>query len=231
MSLARVFVEAEFQKGEFLPLPEEELHHLKVRRIKSGEKVYALNGKGAEAFCTFTGNGILVEDVHYPNNRELPVKVCLFQCMLKADKMELVIQKTTELGVYRIIPVISTRSVVLPKKNKLLRWRRIAAEAIKQCGRVVLPEIAEPTPIERVDFDGAKIFFWEEGGIPFSRVIKGLLPQNIAFLIGPEGGFSEEEAENLIKKGWKPVSLGPVILRSETASVFALSVVKFLCTY
>ena len=169
--------------------------------------------------------------MHYPTDRELPVKICLFQCVLKGDKMELVIQKTTELGVHKIIPVVSTRSVALPKKNKLLRWRKIAVEAIKQCGRVVLPEIAEPTPIERADVDGAKIFFWEKGGIPFSRAIKGLLPQNIAFLIGPEGGFSEEQAENLIKKGWKPVSLGPVILRSETASVFALSVVKFLCTY
>ena len=169
---------------------------------------------------------------------EPSIMVTLFQGMPKADKLELIIQKCTELGVNEIIPVIMDRVVVkLDDKNidkKVERWNKIALEAGKQSGRQKIPMVQKPTKLKNLienisKYDIVLLPYECEKQISLKAVLKNLdrKCKNVAIIIGPEGGFSENEIELLSLENVKRVSLGPRILRTETAGLATLAMVLY----
>jgi len=181
----------------------------------------------------------------YENRTEPPVNVTLFQGLPKADKLEYIVQKCVELGIKRIVPVLTARTVVKindPKdvKSKTARWNRIALEAAKQCDRGVVPVVTEPVRFDEAlnlasGFD-LKLFPYEEaveGSLKdvfseFKKLwnVEGRKP-SVALFIGPEGGFEPAEAEKARDLSFCQVTLGPRILRTETAGMAVLSVIMY----
>jgi len=163
---------------------------------------------------------------------ESPLHMRLFQGMLKGEKMDLVIQKTVELGVNEIIPVVTERSQVR-ETRKLLRWQKIAEEAARQSGRPVIPSVHHVVPLSEV-FGSLShavpcgIIFWEAGGEelhPLFGRLRGF--RSVDVFTGPEGGFSAEEVRQASEAGFIAATLGKRILRAETAAITAVSLCQF----
>ncbi|BAT71896.1 16S rRNA (uracil1498-N3)-methyltransferase [Thermosulfidibacter takaii ABI70S6] len=232
MSVVRIFVDDELVPGKVIELSESELKHLKVRRKKQGDEIYLVNGRGVEAWGRLCqGNAVLVLDVKDISNRELPVKITLYQAILKSEKMDLVIQKATELGVARIVPVVTSRCVAKPDKKKVGRWRKIAVEALKQSGRAFLPEICEPVVLGELKFEHPVFVLWEKAGKPLEKIVLDFkIGKKVGIFVGPEGGIAEEDIEKLRSAGGQPASVGKTILRSETASLYSISVLRCFAT-
>lgn len=165
---------------------------------------------------------------------EPPARLTLYQCGLKGERFEWVLQKGTELGVTRFVPVISSRTVVRPAPKLLRkydRWRGIIREAAEQSGRGRLPELADPLDWQAAvaTAQGVRLLPWEEArraapGID-SALAAAALPEPVCLLIGPEGGISQEEADAALACGWQAVSLGPRVLRAETGAVVGVALV------
>lgn len=217
-----------------------DVNHIKnVLRMKQGEEISVSNGlDGKEYRCGITAleTDCILCELRFvkEDGVELPAKVYLFQGLPKADKMELIIQKAVELGVYQIIPVSAKRCVVkLDEKKasaKITRWQGIAEAAAKQSKRAVIPRVAEVHSFAQAvklasDMDVRLIPYELADGMAKTReMIDGLKPgQSIAVFIGPEGGFEEAEIEEACKNGIEPVTLGKRILRTETAGMTVLS--------
>lgn len=169
--------------------------------------------------------------------REPDVQVTLFQGIPKQSKMETIVQKCVELGVHAVVPVFMERTVVVDKgkfDNKIQRWQRIAAEAVKQCRRGMIPEVSREMKfaemLEKLKHFDLILFPYEN---EMSRTIKSCLrnlekrPKSIALIIGPEGGFSDREADCLKDSSADCVTLGKTILRTETAGPAALAMVMY----
>ena len=212
---------------------EESDHALRTLRMQPGD---ALEMIAAERL--FAGEIASVENgvARVRIVRELPspepaVKVTLVQGLPKADKLEWIVQKATELGVYQIQPVEMARSVArITQKDgkKLERLRRIALEAAKQAGRAHVPQVLPAVRFQDVlnGLKGTVYVAWEEAAAPrLSEAVAADRPQEIALVIGPEGGIAAEEIARLSAIGAKPVTLGKRILRTETAGLCALAVV------
>ena len=171
-----------------------------------------------------------------PVRSEPTHRLTLYQCSLKADKFEWVLQKGTELGVSAFVPVISERSIVRPAEallKKYERWRTIIREAAEQSGRGCLPVLHDPQPfdgaIRRVE--GVRYLPWEEtrgerGAIGLGAAVarQGSEMRRVNLLIGPEGGLTADEAERALRARWQIVSLGPRILRAETAALASITI-------
>jgi len=168
----------------------------------------------------------------YIMNTESSLHIVLIQGLLKGEKMDFVIQKTTELGVSTIIPVITERSQ-LRETRKHPRWKKIAEEASRQSGRTKIPEIFEHYSFKDIFtapglLSGKGIIFWEQGGEALPAVANKLShTDKIFLLIGPEGGFSEGEVLFASERGLFTATLGSRILRAETASIAAVSIIQF----
>lgn len=215
-----------------------------VLRCREGEELVVFNGKGASLktiIRRITKKDIVaaVVEVMEADAKTLPA-VTLIQGLLKGDKMDLVIQKTTELGIGKIAPVITERSQ-LRETRKLDRWKKIAEEAARQCGRNDIPDISEPLSFkefftEKTMPDTLTLLFWEKGGLPLKEAFYGQSPlqasdsalKPVNILIGPEGGFTNEEVELAKAHGCIVTSLGERILRAETAALSAVTLVQFL---
>jgi 16S rRNA (uracil1498-N3)-methyltransferase len=245
--LTRVFVEGELQSGGVVELPRETGAHLaKVLRARSGDEVVLFNGDGRE----FTG---AVEKVQGSRvsasigaarmiDRESPFQLTLVQCVPRGDRMDFIVQKATELGVVRIIPVLSQRSVVRLDEgqaaSKQLHWRAVAVSACEQCGRNRLPIVAAPQPL--LNYLGALAQINEKLRLVLEperarRTERGAQsidiasPQSVSLAeiaIGPEGGFAPEELEAFDLSSFSRVSLGPRVLRTETAAIAAIVVLQ-----
>lgn len=167
-----------------------------------------------------------------PPEPETETGIVLLQGILKGQKMDLVVQKTTELGIKGIVPLITQRTQVR-QTGKRQRWQKIALEASRQSGRPKAPEVAEPVGIGEFFSSPASLkglFFWEEGGISINEAFPSMRPQGGAFyvVIGPEGGFTEEEARLGKEKGLTVSTLGRRMLRAETAAISAVTIVQFM---
>ena len=222
-----------------------DVNHIKnVLRMKPGEEIAVSNGQdGREYRC-----GILaIEDDKITcglrfikeDNVELPSRIYLFQALPKADKMELIVQKAVELGVYEIIPVAAKRCVVkLDEKKaagKVARWQGIAEAAAKQSKRAIVPNVTNVSEFSRAVDRAAgmdvRLIPYElaEDMAKTRRLLEGIRPgQEIALFIGPEGGFEEPEIRLALEKGLEPVTLGRRILRTETAGMTVLSWIMYL---
>ena len=221
--------------------PDDARHALTVLRLRSGQHVEIItNGKRFEAELTCHDNhDVSARILSSLPSTEPALSVTLFQGLPKADRMDLIVQKSTELGVCRIVPVLMNRCVVRPDPKdaarKLERWKKIAREAGKQSGRCMIPEITEPVSLSRlsdaVSLPETNIVPWEEasgfGPLSFRNSHPDL--SSLGILIGPEGGIEKEEIALLQSSGFIPVTLGKRILRTETAGPAAIS--SFMSLY
>ena len=217
-----------------------DVNHIKnVLRMKPGEELSVSNGMdGRDYRCgirSFTEDSVELELRFIKEDGvELPSKIYLFQGLPKADKMELIIQKAVELGVYEIIPVETKRCVVKldakKAKSKVERWQGISEAAAKQSKRGIVPRVSQPTSfreaVKRAAAMDVRLIPYElSRGMEHTReLIKSIRPgQEIAVFIGPEGGFDEAEIELAEENGIEPVTLGKRILRTETAGFTIIS--------
>lgn len=236
--------------GSLVTLSTHETHHLiHVLRMTPGEKAFVFDGCGREFKCIFrrveSDRAQLEIAGTLSDVIESPLQLTLAQALVKGDKFDFIIQKATELGVSSIVPLITRYGDVRlddrQKTKRVERWRRISLEAMKQCGRRRLVEITMPQTLrefiaarETSSMNGAvpeipqaHLLFNERGGMAITEALKGLSSRTaIIALIGPEGGWSEDELEASRDGGCRSVSLGPRILRTETASVVAITLIQ-----
>lgn len=233
-------------ESKIINITGEKAHYLiKVLRCEVGDHIEVLDGKGRFFQCVIrrlSRKEVEAEIISmHPYDTESPLNLVLLQGLLKGEKMDLVIQKTTELGIKEIYPVITERSQVRDT-GKIPRWRMIAEDASRQSGRIVVPTIHEPlgytaalSMINSVAGYNLKGFiFWERGGIPLkealSKISLSLYSRTfspIYLLIGPEGGFTVEEVRQAEEGGLLTVSLGKRILRAETAAIVSTALIQF----
>lgn len=221
----------------------EDVNHVKnVLRLKENDELIVSDGRGRDYHCRISGitNEEVVADICdiCDNFSELSTEITLFQGFPKGDKMELIIQKTVELGVTRIVPVMTKRTVVKlddkKAKKKTERYNMIAESAAKQSGRGMIPEVTMPVSFaeavsmaEKLDMN---IIPYEEAeGVEYSRnIIKNIKgKKSLGVFIGPEGGFAREEVEKALDAGASAITLGHRILRTETAGMAVISIIMF----
>jgi 16S rRNA (uracil1498-N3)-methyltransferase len=249
MRLTRVFVAGELQSGSVVELPRETGAHLaKVLRARSGDAVVLFNGDGRE----FTG---AIEKVQGSRvsasigaariiDRESPFQLTLVQCVPRGDRMDFIVQKATELGVMRIVPVLSQRSVVrldeAQSASKQAHWRAVAVSACEQCGRNRLPSVDTPLPLlnylgglaQTTAAEVLRLVLEPERAQriePGTRMIDIASPRPASraeIAIGPEGGFAPEELEAFDLSAFRRLGLGPRVLRTETAAIAAIVVLQ-----
>jgi len=224
-----------------LKIEGDEVKHIqKVLRLKAGDEIVLFDGLGKEFEGTIIKEGrssvtVKIERILSSKGDSL-FEVTLAQSLLKGEKMDFLIQKATELGVKEIIPFFSSRSVPLLEKSRRLkrhlRWEKIAVEASKQCGRGVVPKIDSlrdyPDMLRVASTNSLRLILWEGDGMKLKEVLERSREKTkIFFVIGPEGGFSQEEVEKARKAGFVTVTLGRRILRAETASLCLLSIFQY----
>lgn len=216
---------------------DEARHATQVLRLKSGDSVIVFDGQGrrasAEILSISRDRVPLKLGEILPSRSPMPT-ITLAQAIPKGKNMDLIVQKSVELGIAVIQPLVTRFTVVQPGEGKAEKWRRIALEACKQCGQDTLPEIAEPLAFDR----------WIAGhaNAPGLKLIASLSSEAISLrkilrehpattqatlLVGPEGDFSPAETSAAIGAGFIPISLGSIVLRVETASLFALSALRY----
>ena len=239
------FVEPGQIKGQNVVITGNDVNHIKnVLRMKPGEEISVSNGQdGREYRCTLLSleeERVLCRILSVKEgSTELPVRVHLFQCLPKGDKMELIIQKAVELGAYEIIPVASRRCVVkLEEKKaraKVERWQAIAEAAAKQSRRSIIPKVLQILSFEKAlqkaseaDIRLIPYELAQEEGNADMRHTRELLEeirpgQDVAVFIGPEGGFEKEEIRKAMGAGVEPITLGKRILRTETAGLAVMA--------
>ncbi len=238
------FVEPSQIQGNRIIITGKDVNHIKnVLRMKKGEELAVSNGMdGKEYRCeidNFTEDEVVcVLRFVKEDALELPSKVYLFQGLPKADKMELIIQKAVELGVYQVIPVSCKRAVVKldekKEKSKIARWQGIAEAAAKQSKRGIIPQVKHVMSMkEAIAYSlscQVRIIPYElaEGMEKTKEIINALKPgEDVAIFIGPEGGFEEAEIQAAMDGGIVPITLGKRILRTETAGMTVLSWIMY----
>jgi 16S rRNA (uracil1498-N3)-methyltransferase len=226
--------------GRFTIIGEDARHIEKVLRKKAGDKLEIVLPTGEPAICIIESSkdGTLFLDLieQVGMSPEANKSYVLVQCLPKGQKMDFVIEKCTEMGFGRFIPAVSERCIVREvSEGKLARWRKLAHEAAKQSGRTKVPTIDGIAGLNKVLADASQknallLFFWESEEVACLKDLEGEIRafEQIYLIIGPEGGLSENEAALAISFGAKAVSLGPRILRTETAPVVAGAIVMYI---
>jgi 16S rRNA (uracil1498-N3)-methyltransferase len=240
--MPRFFVPPHAWNPDKLALDPSETHHaLDVLRLKAGDRATLFNGQGSEAtveFASVDKGHIALKKISVTKSTPLACKITLGQAIPKGKNMDLIVEKATELGAAAIAPLLSERTVVrcdeteaLGKKDK---WQRVAIEAAKQCGQNWLPTVAKPVTPKEFFQAGEKFDLMLIASLqPDSRHVKQVLaeygakrPVNVLILVGPEGDFTPAEINLAKNAGCRPITLGPIILRSETAAIYCLSVLS-----
>ncbi len=238
--MTRFFAEPEDMQPDFFVLTGENAKHAKVLRLKAGEQVLVCDGQGGEALCTVSdvsdGQISLVVQKRQASGAEAAVRVSVYMAFPKADKLEHVIQKATELGAYEIVAFPSNRCVSRPDDKslakKLERWQKIAASAAEQSGRGVVPQVLTlpnyKAALERAaGADKALLFYENEQATTLKMALSASSYKTVSLLTGPEGGLELSEVEQAKAAGLQVCTLGKRILRCETAPLCALSAVMY----
>lgn len=225
--------------GEDLRISGDTYHHLsKVLRCRPGDEVLLLDGTGT--CCLVQLVQLLAREattrlVHRWQDVEHGLPITLLQALPKGDKFDLVLQKGTELGITRFVPVLTEHTVPQPaavrSEKRQQRWARIVSEAARQSRRILLPEVELPKTLEQVTTmagNDLKLVLWEAGSRPLALALPQQPPTGVRLLVGPEGGFSQEEMAKITAAGFIAVHLGPRILRTETAGLAATPVLQYL---
>lgn len=239
--MARFYVPQPRIENGMLKIEGDEVKHIrKALRLKAGDEIVVFDGLGREVEGTIVEERLSSVVIRVQNiissKKDSPLEVTLAQSLLKGEKMDYLIQKATELGVKEIIPFFSSRSVPLLEKSTRLmrhhRWRKIAVEASKQCGRGSVPKIEclrdYSEMLQIASAEDLSLILWEREGIKLKEVLeRSKEKRKIFFIIGPEGGFNQFEVDEAKRVGFTPVTLGRRILRAETASLCFLSILQY----
>lgn len=240
MPRTRLHIAAEFGVNSTLQLDADQARYLsRVLRLRVGDNLLVFDGLGSEYIASITSlsrsNATLLVDEETLATTESGLKVHLVQGVSRGERMDFVVQKATELGVKRITPVLTEFGVVkldaTRAEKRREHWQKVAASACEQCGRVRLPLIDAPLPLkhwfgnkaERVD---TELILKPGAATPLTRIEAP--KTKVCVLVGPEGGFSNGEFEDAAIAGFRAVSLGPRVLRTETAAVATLAVLQSL---
>lgn len=237
------FVTSEQVRGPEIFIQGSDVNHMKnVLRMKIGEQLEVSDGDSKIYLCEvkeFHQNEICLSILEEKEaDTELSSRIYLFQGLPKSDKMELIVQKAVELGVYEVIPVATKRAVVKldekKAKKKVERWNLVAESGAKQSGRTVVPKVADVMTYKQALQKAAELdtvlvpYELAEGMEETRNVIESITPgQSVGIFIGPEGGFEQEEVETAIEMGAKAITLGRRILRTETAGLTCLSILMY----
>ena len=239
MRIPRLFIDSELNENTTIALPDSTFQHVcKVLRLKSGHPIRIFNGKGGQfhaELCDVEKRSANIAISHFePLENESPIQVTIGQSLSRGERMDYAIQKSVEAGVYAIQPLFSERCEVKLQDNRAEKrqqhWQQVAISAAEQCGRGIVPVVH--SPILLTDWldncnDMLRFTLHHHCAKPINQHKK---PDNnkVALLIGPEGGLSEKEVQLSENKGFNAITLGPRVLRTETAPVIALSVINTL---
>lgn len=239
MRVTRVFVDQKLASGKGIGLPEQAgLHLTRVLRLDTGAAITLFDGTGGEYQGTLERDGKKFwarVGTHDPVERESPLAITLLQGVARGERMDLIVQKATELGVARIIPVLAERSVVRVDANqrarKLEHWQAVAVAACEQCGRNRVPAVSAPLSlgdaIAALPEGSRRCLLAADAGEPLAAAANGDTRQ-LALLIGPEGGLADNEQRFAAANGFGAYRIGPRILRTETAGLAALAALQTL---
>lgn len=239
--MSRFFVPKDSVKGSTISVSGEEAHHIAdVMRLAPGDRVVTFDGTGKEysGVIRSVGKKELLIEITDTRSSAAPAgpRVTLIQSITKKEKIEYIIEKATELGVDSIVPVFTERTVPEWNTEKrslhLSRWRKLATEASKQCGRIDIPglcDIADFTDVARDEkLAGLKLIAaLQNGSVALKKALSGSKDDRIYIAIGPEGDFTPAEIKTAVDSGFKLVSLGARVLKSDTAGLFALSAIGY----
>ena len=238
--MTRFFVDPQDLQGDFLTLIGENAEHAKVLRLKNGETVLVCDGEGNECVCAVSdvspGLISLVVQGRQTSQSEPKVKASIYMAFPKADKLEHVIQKATELGAYEIVTFPTARCISKPDEKsiakKLDRWQKIAASAAEQSGRGRVPKVTvlgsyKEALSHAAEADLAILFYENERGYTLRNALSEAPYKKISLMTGPEGGLEPKEVEMALDAGLRVCTLGRRILRCETAPLCALSAVMY----
>jgi 16S rRNA (uracil1498-N3)-methyltransferase len=235
----RVHVPGPLAAGEPLALPAQAAAHVsRVLRLREGAALTVFDGRGGEwdaVIVAASGKAVTVRlGAHHPIERESPLRVTLLQALARGEKMDWVLQKATELGVARILPVATERSVVQldgeRAGRRLEHWQGIVASACEQCGRNRLPEVLAPQALAGEVAASVRLVLAPGATASLAAAASAAEAgaSEVALLIGPEGGLSEAELGIASRAGFVAVAMGPRVLRTETASIAALGVLQLV---
>jgi 16S rRNA (uracil1498-N3)-methyltransferase len=232
----RFYLDAPLRAGGVCALPEDSAHHaVHVLRLREGDEVTLFNGRGGEFAARIASMQRLKISIdllqHRAVERESPLRVTLIQGVSSGERMDSTLRKAVELGVAEVQPVLATRSVARPKgeraEGRRSHWQKVVIAACEQCGRNRIPEVLPL--IALADYrpgQGAKVLLSPSSQAPLSKL--SFNENQFILAAGPEAGFTEEEEARLVEAGFVPASLGPRVLRTETASVAALAAMNAL---
>jgi 16S rRNA (uracil1498-N3)-methyltransferase len=238
--LPRFFIAPSQVSGSRISVTDEDVRHISaVLRMKTGDALILCDGQGAEYQVTIAeiSKSEIKTDIVSQTRREITApRLTLGQGLPKSDKMDWIVQKATELGVSNIIPLVTERTIVKirDEEKRISRWQKICREAAMQSNRPDIPQVERILALRDFIFSlnpepGTLLLIpWEEGTQPLKEVLRQAPDaQHIIVLIGPEGGFSSAEASMAREKGFHAVSLGPNILRTETAAIAVLGMIGY----
>ena len=242
----RFYVDPRESGNDLLKLSEREAHHAaNVLRLRVGERVVALDGQGSELCCNLQAvgkRGVTLQVYQRNKVPPLPYQLTLVQAIPKGKTMETIVQKAAELGAWKVVPIITDRTVTQldedRSESKVEKWTWIAIDAIKQCGSTWLSKIAEPIRVaaylgSRDPSEMTLIASLQPGSkhprLQFENFERehGRRPRTISVWVGPEGDFTPAEVNSVLSSGALPITLGPLVLRSETAAFYCLSTVNY----
>jgi 16S rRNA (uracil1498-N3)-methyltransferase len=242
----RFYIPPEEWNADALRLTGSEAHHARsVLRLEAGEKVVVFNGHGREVTAEITSAGhraVELRKLHEATTPPLRCRITLGQAIPKGKNMDLIVQKAVEIGASRIVPIVSDRTIVRldpeDAAQKQGKWQTIAIEAAKQCGQNWLPHVALPCAMAQLLEPAAASQLKLIGSLqPDALRLKDVLAQweaehgsaaaDVLMLIGPEGDFTPAELSLARSRGCRPITLGPIVLRVETAAIYCLSVLSY----
>lgn len=239
----RFYIAPEQWNLDRLVLDAEETHHaINVLRLAAGARAVVFNGRGDEAtieLAEVTKKSVTLRKLHHAKSTPLGCEITLGQAIPKGKNMDLIVQKVTELGAAAIVPLLSERTVLQfdagETAKKQAKWQTVAIEAAKQCGQNWLPQIHLPqTPKEFFQsnprFDLMLIASLQTDALRLKQLLADFgekHPQRVLILVGPEGDFTPAEIALAKSHGCRPITLGPIVLRTETAAIYCLSVLSY----
>ncbi|MCK5218493.1 16S rRNA (uracil(1498)-N(3))-methyltransferase [bacterium] len=241
MKTPRFILAPEYLLASPVVLTGADLRHCRVLRLKAGEHIRISDGKGREYHARLLrlGTDRVELELEKEINRdpEPALQVTLYQGLTRGAKLELIIQKITELGAVRLVPVVCSRSQVKPnpvRDHRIQRWREIARQAVRQCERTRLPDIADICTFSQCVSEARKaelaiiLNAGAQARDSWKNKLSGVQsPHEVSLLVGPEGGFTLPEEAAAKNAGIKSISMGPRILRSETAGIAAVTLALF----
>jgi 16S rRNA (uracil1498-N3)-methyltransferase len=236
---------AEWNAGR-LVLTGSEAHHARdVLRLETGSKAVVFDGHGREVTAEVTSvdaSEIQLRKLHETRTPPLRCRITLAQAIPKGKNMDLIVQKAVEIGAAEIVPLISDRTIVRLGQDdaaqKQVKWQTVAVEAAKQCGQNWLPRVQTPATLaqffnEQHNFDLQLIGSLQSDALHLKKILaehetqNGCRPANVLMVIGPEGDFTPAELNVARANGCRPITLGPIILRVETAAIYCLSILSY----